>query len=531
MLKKRIVSGLLAAVMLIGTAMAMTSCKKEDDKKNVPESELVKTLKQKWNVGEDISLDWYINLKWWQYNNEWCDYPVLNEVTQITGVEPKVTIPTGDGNDKLGLIMASNTLPDMITVGTDDPMLDKLISQGYVYTYDELIEKYAPEFKNEIDTDVWNYSTYDDGKLYQLPCFFVKDKNKVGSSTYNVRQDIYEELGKPDMSTPEGFYNALKAFKEKYPEIQGKSSIPVTFGTGYYRYMFEESFGISEYYVASENDVKIRFKNPNYVELAKYLNKLYRENLLDPEVFIKQESGLNEDLAAGRVFCYPTNYWDLDSTNAALNKQKPGSGFVAIEPMKAVDQVSFPGVNRRGWMVTLVSKDTKIPEEVTKFIRFMWSKEGNLLVNYGHEGEHYTIEGDTIARTQSVLDQMQNDPDGFANSTGIFTYRLFSYPYYTDKPSDDPIKKQNDALAQKYGRDNTVFAYKMSPQATTKEGGISQKVWSVYEREWPKMVMAKSETEAVNILNNMIASMEKQGLSALEQYWTAQYQKNVEKFK
>ena len=495
------------------------------------DAKLVEELSKKWKIGDDIRFDWYIGLSWWQYNKKWTEYPVLNEITQITGVTPTAIIPTGEGTEKLNLMMSTNSLPDLITISPDDSsIIDKLITQDYVYSYDELIEKFAPEFKDEIDPAVWDTSSYDDGKLYSLPCFFSKDKEKVGAQTFNVRQDIYEELGSPDMSTVDGFIGALKAFKEKYPTIEGKASIPLTIGTGFYRFMLEESFGIQTYYTDGSGNVKIRFKNPKYPEFAKFMNRLYNEKLLDPETFIKMEGGLNEDLAAGRVFCYPSTYWGLDAANATLNKNKPGSGFIAIEPLKNAENVSFPGTNSRGWMTTFISKKAKNPEAIIKFIRFMWSKEGNLLTNYGHEGKEYTIEGDTIVRSPDVVKQMANDPDGFASDTGIFTFRLFQFPYYNDAPSNDPTVKSNDEIAQKYGRDNTVFSYKMAPDAATREGMMASKVWAVYEREWPKMVMAKNETEAIAKLNEMLAAMETQGLSQVEKYWTDRYNQNVEKF-
>ena len=40
---------------------------------------------------------------------------------------------------------------------------------------------------------------------------------------------MYEALGKPDMTTPEGFLNALRAAKAKFPTVNGQSLIP--FGT------------------------------------------------------------------------------------------------------------------------------------------------------------------------------------------------------------------------------------------------------------------------------------------------------------
>ena len=51
--------------------------------------------------------------------------------------------------------------------------------------------------------------------------------NIPSNQVYMVRKDMYEALGKPDMTTPEGFVNTLVAAKEKFPDVDGSPLIPL----------------------------------------------------------------------------------------------------------------------------------------------------------------------------------------------------------------------------------------------------------------------------------------------------------------
>ena len=42
-----------------------------------------------------------------------------------------------------------------------------------------------------------------------------------------MRKDIYEAIGSPDMTTPEGFSAAVKKAVEMFPEVDGKPLIPI----------------------------------------------------------------------------------------------------------------------------------------------------------------------------------------------------------------------------------------------------------------------------------------------------------------
>lgn len=482
----------------------------------------------KWKVGDHVSLKWYINFNYHKDTLPWTEYPILKEVCETTGVYPEIIVPTGNEAEKLNLMIATNDMPDMLTTGWTDTAVLKLISQDMVYSYDELIEKYVPEFNNEIPDEVRNWLRQDDGKLYSLNSHFIPDyrfenKYAIGASTYNVRKDLYKEIGSPDMATPEGYYNALKAFKEKFPTIDGKPSIPLSLGGDVFwgATFFERSFGVKDYYEDKDYNISIKYKNPRYIEAAKYLNKLYREGLMDKETFIDKNEQLQEKLA-GRIFACPSVYWFFDTANLALDKVKPDSHFIATEPMKAASEMTFSSMGRKGWATTLIPKKTEKPEQVIKFIRYLWGKDGNMLMSYGHEGSDYTIKDNTIYRSQQVKDEMAKDRLGFVSKTGMQALSYFSYPYYNEERVETVEVKANREMADKYAEDESEYS-NINPDPTSPEGIINTQIEQIKTKMIPKIIMAESEEKAISEVDNMLNQMEKAGLSKLEKYWTDSY--------
>ncbi|MEF2247394.1 extracellular solute-binding protein [Paenibacillus sp. IITD108] len=468
--------------------------------------------KSKWFIGEEFNFNWYINLPNWKFNGKWTDYPILRDVSEITGAIPVIKYPKGNFNDNMNLMIASGTLPDMITFEMNDPTIDRLIRQGLLYSYDELIDKYVPEFRDEIPEDVYQYTKSElDNQLYGLPSFFISQwrfdqKNNIGVLAYHVREDMYEELGSPDMTTPEGFIAALRAFKQKFPTIEGKPSIPLSAGeNGWSLEIMEQSFGIKPLYIDQEGNAHLKFKDPQFIPFIKFANQLYREGLLDPDYMLKQQPQLQEDFE-NRVFAVPLHYFGLGDAS-----QK----YVAIEPMQAVPHVEFPSHNRLGWTFTAITKNAKNPEALIKFARYMWSSDGNLLVNYGHDRENYIIRDNLIESTIG------------AEKDGAWTFRFF---YHEWIPLKEKLQDVRGPVINKYAADWSAFYSKINPPATSHEGIIETQILNIIVSEYPKIIVAESEKKALELYGSMLDMMKEAGLEQLEQYYDKRYKKNIEQF-
>ena len=275
--------------------------------------------------------------------------------------------------------------------------------------------------------------------------------------------------------------------------------------------------------------IEMRIKNPNFEKAMLFLRNLNAEGLLDQDVFVNSDK--TSELASGKIFCYPITYWGLDDVNAVLGN---GKRFVSVEPFRGDNignNVRYQGTSRRGWTTTLISKKCADPETAVKFAQYMFSKDGNLLVCYGHENEHYFFnDKNEIERTEDVINARNTNLTKFENETGIFTQRLFNYPYYNEAPTKNTYTLQNIEMSSKYVYDSTVFKYKMDPTSKSRLGDVSAKVWAKYNILFPQMVTAKSDDEARKLLSSTLSEMNSVGLSSLEEYWTNQYNKNILEF-
>ena len=486
----------------------------------------IQSMQSKWKIGDGLTLDWYINVDDTDYIGDWSDYTVLHDACEITGVTPRIILPNGSAKQTMDLMISTNTLPDLITLLVDDSTVDALIENGMLYSLNDLMAKYAPQMRSEISKEVYDYTKSEkDDKLYGLPSFFVpqqqmENRKEIGLTAYSVREDFYTELGRPDISSKDGLLEALRAFSARYPTVDGTKSIPLHLGTdGHGLSVLEQSFAIPPFYVDGDK-VYIKYKHPNYEEFTRFVNQLYREGLIDPHFLLAKEPEVTKELS-NNAFVSIRNWFEYEDVN--LNLKSLFTQFITVPPFRISDKAVFPSKDRKGWTVTMVSKRSKDPETAIRLLHFLWSNDGNLLLNYGYENKSYIIEGENDLYLLSPVGE--EDVFGIQKS-GIFLFRFL----YNSKYSQPSVRTDIWNNVDKYVEDWTGYSYKMRPIPTAAEGTVQTAVDDIVARQLPNMIFAESSEKAVAQLNRMIEMMEKEGLTVLEDYYTRRYAKNLERF-
>ena len=178
-----------------------------------------------------IEFDWYLHFSW--FARHWGDSVVSKYITEKTGVSLNFVVPAGNEAEKLNAMIAGDALPDFITIGWWEGQVNQMIDADLVYALDELAEKYDPYFFNVVNNDLMGWYRKDNGHVYgypnssYTPADYVTYEGQLTSNeTFLVRKDMYEAIGSPDMSTPEGFVAALKKAKEMFPTVNGQPLIP-----------------------------------------------------------------------------------------------------------------------------------------------------------------------------------------------------------------------------------------------------------------------------------------------------------------
>jgi len=539
-------SVLLAAMLMVfSTACSSGGQSKEAaTEKEQAAQAAVDPSKPSWqNDTSPITFDWYINFAWYT-GTDWGKDLTSQYVTKKTGVDLNFIVPAGNEAEKMNTMIASGKLPDFVTIAWSDDAVKKMIEGKLVLPLNELAEQYDPYFiSNVADPAKLSWYTQEDGNVYgypnasSSPADFEKyGKEYVSNQVFVVRKDMYEALGSPDMSTPEGFLAALQAAKEKYPDVNGQPLIPI----GLHEFTDNGNYSLEGYLqnflaIPQEKDGKLydRPTDPEYIKWLKTFRQANENGLLAKDIFIDKRAQMEEKIAQGRYFAMMYQRSDFSSQQNALFANDPNSVYIAVDgPANAAkDQPNLSGPGISGWTLTLISKDVKDKARAIGFLEYLTSEEGQRDLYMGEEGVTYDMEGDKPVFKPEVLDMLNTDRAAFDTKYGAsHKYWMMMDTNITDQwaPAPvDPFKQMMD-----WTRGKTVSASEfdqINPTGNSKEGIANTKLGQLWGKTLPKLLLASTEAEFDQIWNDYQQKRESTGLAEVQAYQQTEYEKNLEK--
>lgn len=370
----------------------------------------------------------------WASNYLWKDQINMKQITDKTGVAIDRFLATGNDNDFLNTMIASNDLPDTLMLDWNHPQVTKLINNGMLYSLNELIDQYAPKLWDLIDPEIIKYHSVD-GKLYYLPNNYETEERLTngipitGIRPWYVRKDIYKALGEPKIETEQQLEDFLVQAKAKYPELSpvGMESFDVSM------WGFEGSLSMN-YLIHSfsptnmENRIKddtqrvlYPMRDKNYIEAFRFVNNLQKKGLFDSQQLIAKQEQYDEKI-------YGANYIVTSAfMNGIYTQYNPkiestlgaDKTYVVLDGLKIGGQEPrYPASRLMGWQGFFITKNAKNPERIIKFLEYMWSDEGQLDFRYGVEGETYDmVDGLPKARAE-VKDLELSDNNAWYSKYG-----------------------------------------------------------------------------------------------------------------
>jgi putative aldouronate transport system substrate-binding protein len=327
--------------------------------------------------------------------------PVWQEIEKRTGVKINWQVtPNDQYNDVMKVkLAAGKDLPDILTLPTADPV--KTADDGLIMPLDELIQKYAPNISKFLkdNPEVDGKMRSPDGKLYAISSV---TSGVAYSDPYGflIRQDWLDKLGLKEPKSLDDWYDVLKAFKEKDPNGNGKADeIPFSpdlklrgltlFGSAKGLHLFYSS----GYYPDSKGKVQYEWLKPEAKELIVWLNKLYKEELIDAEFMTRTSDSNTANIVRSQVGATNRFLNGKPKFEAATEKAgEAGAVWNMTVPAAGADGKGFYEKYGpiSGWYA--ISKDAKNPEVAIKFLDYIYaSEEGNRLLTYGIEGQTYTM--------------------------------------------------------------------------------------------------------------------------------------------
>lgn len=295
----RSISFLLAAVVSL-TACSGKDTKKENGTAGKEEKQIANFNKSGLPIVNDpITLKMVVVKS--ALHGSFKDMSAIKMIEEKTNIKLDITeISDQTWLDQKGILFASKDLPDVF-MGCDftSTDLDRYGKSGQLEPLNDLIESYAPNVKSlfSVKPAAKAASTLYDGKIYSLPFYDEFLAENIPDNLF-INKKWLQKLNLPVPTTTEEFAAVLKAFKEKDPNGNGKADeIPFTFRASAQinpgDFSLSGSFGVVDNpnnHLMFDND-KLVFvpTDARYKESIKWFRQLYKDKLIDPEIFIQDQ--------------------------------------------------------------------------------------------------------------------------------------------------------------------------------------------------------------------------------------------------
>jgi len=492
----------------------------------------------KLNADKPIQFDWYIHFNW--FSRSWGESRVSKYITAKTGVDVRFIVPAGNEAERLNTMIAGNALPDLITLGWWEGQIPQMIEAGMVEALNQLANQYDPYFFRVADAQKLGWYTRDDGNVYGYPnaSYTANDFQRyrgqmTANETFLVRKDMYEAIGSPNMTTPEGFLAALRAVRQRFPNIGGQPIIPLAFqnftDTGnnalqaylqHFLAMVPEANGRYE-------DPELGRNDPEYVRWLKVFRQAYSEGLIPMDVFTDGRPQIEEKAAQGRYFALLYQNWDMQAPQAARYDADPNTIYIAVEGPKNSrgDNHILPGGGISGWTLTLISKNCKDPARAIQFLTYLISEEGQMDVFFGvPEGNSYGI-APTYRMVNGapefmadVREMNNSDKNRQEIEIGVdYTYWMLMDNAWQNQFGADyaPSVAQPQIWTRPY-----VASFAHYDQLDMPVGSDEALIRDTIARRWgtdlPRLLMARTDAEFDRIWNEFQAFKTAQGFDRLQ---------------
>ena len=290
----------------------------------------------------------------------------------------------------VSLAFARGNMPDMILRGSLD-VEEYGVSRHLLLPLDEYIAKgFLPNYARRLEeSGLKDQLTASDGHMYQLGFLISQGVNTNGH--FFINREWLDALKLSMPRTVDELEETLRRFKTKDPNgngLQDEVAMEFTFDdniTGIYNLFSFFGLPLNEEYVYADSSGNVFFapEDPAFTECAAWLNRMYREGLLDAD-FISQGSNIwAEKVNEGNTGLF--SYWRLQNT--ALSPEVSGMYQVMLPVDNGETKACLPRNMDIIEFGAAVTTDCRNPEAALRWLDAQFETENMLISQNGAVGD------------------------------------------------------------------------------------------------------------------------------------------------
>ena len=568
--KKSIIMKIIIAVLIVAivggiVGIIVSSLQKINNvDSNLPDFAQTPADKNSWEYWEDgqyddgsiVELDWYVNASTWRWSGNGST-AVSQKILEKTGVKINFSVPVTDDGQKLTTMIAGNALPDLVTVEVNDNVRISLAEDGYTFSLTEMAKRWAPKFLDRYSKEIQQRFAATDGGLYGMPhLYYAKEDLEayaqqgaelLPNTTFCAREDMLDwyETTYPgaDPTTKEGFIEMCKRVKNEcplYTTDSGYSTVQLANFPG--NNECESVTKLTEYfaYVREDENGNLKYRNADerYREALLFLNEMYREGLINYSNFTDSKSAVGGNIQNGRPFVTLVTPQNYQSNFYQWNTVHKDQRYVPIVfTNKDGDAPLLNDLSGAGYLYTMVSSNCKRPDRVMKLLDFLSSDEGQLLMLYGIEGEHWewdirpgetrTVDGKTLTYKYGKVKWASDEVENVVYAGNSVTTYGFDFEILTNRMFDHMVNPNGVSLRNLssfilYNQKAPLIPYASSPMdgafirnATDKDYlsvvNADTKIKNLWIERMSTILSQNSAEDCLNLYNTTLATAEAWG--------------------
>ena len=460
---------------------------------------------------------------------------VTPEIQTRTGMylkyEPMTIIGADDLISKLNLMVASGDVPEVLFGGADGYSLsiyERMGQAGYIYDIMDRIAKY-PFISNLLEPELNKYRTSDDEGKHN---WFVPTQTGRGSDPLYgtaagiyVRKDFLDALGMDYPSTMQEFETYLTRCREEIKEVNGQPIIPLLLGEDFFGIhniitwfmpIDGNGFGFdrNKDYEAYNHE----YSNSEYMmDMCKWLNRMYQNGYLDPEVISMKRESYTQKISSGRVACFDAPWWDMNTFSDAAKEIVPD--ILCVYSLhfsnRPEEYVRYEWTNRIGMPSTLTFSSKLNEETVDHFLAlldYLTTREGQVLVQAGVLDKSYKINNENCFYYTDEFKAQTDDLDwNKCSAYGVMYWQqlVFNAPAYSALLTEhqELIRKDNYLSWENDWQRREKYRPDMDPPLDyyRSEGPVEQEkmtgIRDAQKSMYVKVMQAANEAEVERIVN------------------------------
>ena len=369
------------------------------------------------------------------------DNKIYKMIEDEFGIKFEFEFLAGDLDETLGLKLQDEVYPDLFDGGNS---AETLIDAGaLINLLDYVNPEDTPNLWAHIEPEKNRIITHDDeldeDVMYIIPNYGLGEGdqivNSVGGPAFFIQKQVLAWDNYPTIKTLDEYFDLIERFIEANPtNPDGVPYVGFDILTEDWRrfcminpvqhLMGRPNDGEVLVDINSEDYHTETFINQPYAKpYYKKLNEEFRKGIISPDTFVMSYDQYIAQLSSGIVLGMFDQAWDFgDATNALLTDKKYENTYVALGLVYDEDDVE--GLLPEGWTIEEhyvngslpnldrgagISVTCKYPERIVAMWEKLLSPEWALIMNWGIEGEDYSIEDGRLIMTE----------EQFANTTDM----------------------------------------------------------------------------------------------------------------